>query len=261
MIEIFDTHCHLNAEEFDGKVDEAIRQAHELDVTRFAVVGFDYKTIEKAIELAEKYDHIWAIIGWHPTETHTYTKQVEDYLYSKLAHPRVVGLGETGLDYYWDSATPQEQERAFRRQMAMARDLHLPVIVHNREATDDCYKILKEEKVHLTGGIMHSYNQGPAYTEKFLDLGMHLSYSGVLTFKNAPEVRASAAVTPNDRYLLETDSPYLAPMPYRGKQNQPAYTHYVAQEMAKVRSVSYEQVAAEATRNALNLFGLNEKDC
>lgn len=260
MIELFDSHCHLNSEEFDGQVEEAIQQANKLDVRRFAVVGCDRQTNDQALALAEKYPHVWAIIGFHPTEAHAYTKEVEDNLYECLAHPRVIGLGETGLDYYWKDSTPKEEERAFRRQIAMARDLHLPVIVHNREATEDCYRILKDEKIHLTGGILHSYNQAPEWTEKFLDLGIYLSYSGVLTFKNAPEVRASAALTPSDRYLLETDSPYLAPMPYRGQQNQPAYTHYVAKEMANVRGISYEQVAKESNRNALTIFGLQEED-
>ncbi|WP_025728114.1 TatD family hydrolase [Atopobacter phocae] len=259
MVRLFDTHTHINTEVFFGKEAETIERAKTFHAHYLNVVGFDYPTIKRAIELAEQYEQVWAIIGWHPTESYAYDATVEKYLIEQLAHPKVVAMGEMGLDYYWDTSTPADQERAFRRQLAIAREMKLPVIIHNRDAIADCYRILKEEKVYETGGVMHSFNGDPEYTERFLDLDMHLSYSGVLTFKNAPEVRASAQIVPANRYLIETDCPYLAPVPYRGKQNEPAYVQYVATEMAKVRQISYEQVGRETTQNAMKLFGLEKE--
>ena len=140
---IFDTHTHLNAEEFTGQVDEVIERAKELQVTKFAVVGFDTPTIERALTLSQQYEDIYAIVGWHPTEAGSYTKAIEDKLIQQLTLPKVVAMGEMGLDYYWDTATPEDQQRVFRRQIAIAKEMNLPISIHNRDATEDCYKILK----------------------------------------------------------------------------------------------------------------------
>lgn len=161
-----------------------------------------------------------------------------------------------GLDYYWDTTTPQEQERVFRRQIAIAREMKLPISIHNRDATDDVYRILKDEKIYDIGGIMHSYGGDVEYMKRFLDLGMHISFSGVTTFKKSEEVRQAAKEVPKDRYLVETDAPYLAPVPYRGKRNEPGYTRYVVETIAQVRQTSPEQVAQETWDNAARLFRL-----
>ncbi len=254
MTELFDTHTHINTEAFFGKEDETIERARELDVTRLTVVGFDLPTIKRAIELADHYDNVWAIVGWHPTESYAYNQTIEAFLIEPLQHPKVVAMGEMGLDYHWKDSTREEQDRVFRRQLAIAREMNLPVTIHNRDATADCYKVLKEERVFETGGIMHSFNGDPEFADRFIDLDMYLSFSGVVTFKNAPEVRASAKIVPSNRYLVETDCPYLAPVPYRGKQNEPAYTHYVAKQLAETRDISYDQVGKETTANAMRLF-------
>ncbi|MCQ9210131.1 TatD family hydrolase [Granulicatella seriolae] len=255
-MKIFDTHTHLNVEQFSQDLDQVIQRAHQLEVSDFAVVGFDQKTIEKALQLSQDYPEIYAIIGWHPTEAANYTKAIEDQLIKDLTLPKVVAMGEMGLDYYWDTATPQEQERVFRRQIAIAREMKLPISIHNRDATEDVYRILKDEKIYDIGGIMHSYGGDVEYMKRFLDLGMHISFSGVTTFKKSEQVRQAAKEVPKDRYLVETDAPYLAPVPYRGKRNEPGYTRYVVETIAQVRQTSPELVAQETWDNAARLFRL-----
>ena len=251
---IFDTHTHLNVEQFEGEEADVIKRAKELAVTRFAVVGFDTPTIEKALQLSETFEEVVAIVGWHPVEAHAYTPEIEKTLITQLTHPKVVAMGEMGLDYYWDDSTPEEQERVFRRQIAIAKEMKLPIVIHNRDATEDCYRILKEEDIRDIGGIMHSYNGDVEYMKRFLDLGMHISFSGVVTFKNAPQVRECAKIVP-----LETDAPYLAPVPYRGKRNETGYTRYVVETIAKEREMAWEEIAKASTENAMKLFRFEER--
>ncbi|MCF1620469.1 TatD family hydrolase [Tetragenococcus koreensis] len=255
---IFDTHTHLNAEEFSGIEAETIEHAKELGVSEMAVVGFDYPTIEKNQKLSQEYENIYSIVGWHPTEAGSYTKEVENYLQEELTKSKVVALGEIGLDYHWMDDPKDVQEKVFRRQIAMAREMQLPFSVHNRDAMEDTYRILKDEKIHDIGGIMHSFNGDYEWTQRFLDLGMHLSYSGVVTFKKTLDVQEAAKKMPFDRMLVETDAPYLAPVPYRGKQNEPGYTRYVVEKIAELKDLSVEEVAAQTTTNAHRLFGINQ---
>ena len=254
MQRLFDTHTHLNATAFIGQEDQIIQQAHEQGVGYFAVVGFDRETIERSLALSERYDEVISVIGWHPTEAYCYSAEVERWIEQQLEHPKVKMYGEIGLDYHWDTSTKTEQWRVFRRQIAIAKEHNLPITIHNRDATDDVYQILKEEGIPDAGGIMHSFGEGVDDAKRFLDLGMHLSFSGVLTFKKTEEVRQAAAIVPDHRLLIETDAPYLAPEPMRGKQNQPAYVRYVAERLAQVRQMSYADLAALTTQNAFELF-------
>ena len=256
---IFDTHTHLNVEQFAGEEADVIKRAKELAVTRFAVVGFDTPTIEKALQLSETFEEVVAIVGWHPVEAHAYTPEIENKLITQLTQPKVVSMGEMVLDYYWDDSTPEEQERVFRRQIAIAKEMKLPIVIHNRDATEDCYRILKEEDIRDIGGIMHSYNGDVEYMKRFLDLGMHISFSGVVTFKNAPQVHECAKIVPLDRFLVETDAPYLAPVPYRGKRNETGYTRYVVETIAKEREMAWEEIAKASTENAMKLFRFEER--
>ena len=254
MQRLFDTHTHLNATAFKGQEDQIIQQAHDQGVGYFAVVGFDRETIERSLALSERYDEVISVIGWHPTEAYCYSAEVERWIEQQLEHPKVKMYGEIGLDYHWDTSTKAEQWRVFRRQIAIAKEHNLPITIHNRDATDDVYQILKEEGIPDAGGIMHSFGEGVDDAKRFLDLGMHLSFSGVLTFKKTEEVRQAAAIVPDHRLLIETDAPYLAPEPMRGKQNQPAYVRYVAERLAQVRQMSYADLAALTTHNAFELF-------
>jgi TatD DNase family protein len=256
---LFDTHTHLNVDAFADDAAAAITRAHEAGVGRFAVVGFDADTIKKSLELSAKYPEIYSIIGWHPTEAATYTAAVEDSLMALLEEKKVVAMGEMGLDYHWDTAPHDVQSKIFRRQIAIAKELELPISIHMRDAIEDTYRILKEEDVRDIGGIMHSFSGDVDYMKKFLDLGMHISISGVVTFKKATELHEVAKVVPIEKLLVETDAPYLAPVPFRGKRNEPAYVRYVAEKIAELREQTFGEIALQTTKNANKLFGLDDK--
>lgn len=259
-MKLFDTHAHLNVERFDGIEDEIIRDAQKNDVEYMAVVGFDEATILKSLELSEQYDNIISVVGWHPNEAGSYDDEVEEKLRQWLRHPKVKMLGEIGLDYHWNRSPKEVQERVFRRQINLAKELNFPITIHNRDSTEDVYRILKDEGLPEKGGIMHSFGGTPTEAQQFIDLGMHLSFSGVLTFKKAEEVRQAAKIVPMNRLLIETDAPYLAPMPKRGKRNEPSYVKYVAEVLAEVKGVSVEEIARMTTENAFNLFGWRPED-
>lgn len=249
---LFDTHTHLNVAQFAEDFDTVLDRAHQHGVTHFAVVGFDTPTIEKSLEMSQQYDDIYSIIGWHPTEAGSYTSTVEATLLKQLEQQKVVALGEIGLDYYWNKDPKDVQEKVFRRQIAIAREFGLPISIHTRDAMADTYAILKSEK--FDGGIMHSFSGDEEDMKRFLDLGMHISLSGVVTFKKAEALHRVAQMVPLDRLLIETDAPYLAPVPYRGKRNEPAYVRYVAECIAQLRGCSFEDIAAITMQNAKELF-------
>lgn len=255
---IFDSHTHLNAEQFNDDIPETIARAKELGVTEMAVVGFDIPTIEKSLQLSKTYDDIYSIIGWHPTEAGSYTKEIEEKLQQQLTLPKVVALGEIGLDYYWMEDPKEVQAKVFRRQIAIAKEMNLPISIHMRDAIEDTYQILKEEDVRNIGGIMHSYSGDWEWAQRFLDLGMHISFSGVVTFKKAADVQDVATHVPLDKLLVETDAPYLAPVPYRGKRNEPGYTRYVVEKIADLRQLPFETIAEQTRENAHRLFRIEQ---
>lgn len=257
---IFDSHTHLNAEQFNDDIPETIERAKELGVTKMAVVGFDTPTIEKSLQLSHDYSNIYSIIGWHPTEAGSYTKNIEKKLQEQLTMPKVVALGEIGLDYYWMEDPKEVQAEVFRRQIAIAKEMNLPISIHTREALADTYQILKEEDIRDIGGIMHSFSGDFEWAKRFLDLGMHISFSGVVTFKKAQDVQEAATHVPLDRLLVETDAPYLAPVPYRGKRNEPGYTRYTVEKIAELRNFPIEEVALQTWKNAHRLFRIAEND-
>ena len=252
---IFDSHTHLNAEQFKGEEAAVVKRAQELGVTKMAVVGFDAAPIAQTLELNQQFP-VYSIIGWHPTEAGSYTKAVEKQLEQQLTLPKVVAYGEIGLDYHWMEDPQDVQERVFRRQIAIAKEHGLPISIHMREATEDTYRILKEEDVRDIGGIMHSYSGDLEWAKRFLDLGMHISFSGVVTFKKALDVQEAATGVPLERLLVETDAPYLAPVPYRGKRNEPGYTFYVVKKIAQLREMAPEAVSKQTYENAQRLFRL-----
>lgn len=254
---LFDTHTHLNDSAFDAEIPEAVARAKANDVTNMAIVGFDEKTIEKSLQLSQDYPELYSIIGWHPTEAYLYTDQIETKLIEQLQLPKVVAMGEMGLDYHWDTSPHDVQKTVFRRQMQIAKELNLPISIHMRDAIEDTYQILKEEHVEDIGGIMHSFSGDVEWMERFLDLGMHISMSGVVTFKKAFDVHEVATKVPFDKLLVETDAPYLSPVPFRGKRNEPAYVKYVAERVAELRGLSCEEVAKQTTANAKKLFRLD----
>lgn len=255
----FDTHMHLNVEQFEEDEKEVIQRAKKHKVTRMAVVGFNHPTIKKALELSKEYQEIYPIIGWHPTEAGSYTDEVEAELIEIIQAEDIIAMGEMGLDYHWMRDPKEVQIEAFRRQIRVAKKLKLPIVVHNRDSTEDVYQVLKEENIEEIGGIMHSFNLAPEWVVKFLDLGMHISFSGVLTFRNAKKVQESARLVPLDKMLIETDAPYLSPEPHRGKRNEPAYVRFVAKRLAEIRGLSVQELARTTTENTNRLFELGDE--
>lgn len=259
-MKIFDTHTHLNVEEFEGKTQEELDLAFSMGVSRMNVVGFDRKTIEKSLQLSTGYEAIYSTIGWHPTEAGTYTQEVEDWLVSQLSHPKVIALGEIGLDYHWMTAPKEQQIAVFERQIDLSKEYDLPFVVHTRDALEDTYKVIKATGVGVRGGIMHSYSGTLEMAERFIELGMMISFSGVVTFKKVLDIQEAAAKLPLDKILVETDAPYLAPVPKRGRENHTAYTRYVVDKIAELRGISSEEVARVTYDNAVKVFRLEEKN-
>lgn len=256
---IFDTHTHLNVENFAGKEAEEIAAARELGVTRMNIVGFDEPTIKRSLELSRQFPELYSTIGWHPTEAGSYTQEVEDMIVSHLHDPKVIALGEIGLDYHWMEDPKDVQIEVFKRQIQLSKDYDLPFVVHTRDALEDTYEVIKEAGVGPCGGIMHSYSGSLEMAQKFVDLGMLISFSGVVTFKKALDVQEAAAGLPLDKILVETDAPYLAPVPKRGRENRTAYTRYVVDKIAELRGLSVEEVAQATYDNAIKVFGLENR--
>lgn len=252
----FDTHVHLNAEQYNEDLKEVINRAIENKVTKMLVVGFDRPTITRAMELTNQYDFIYACIGWHPVDAIDMTE--EDLLWIKelASHPKVVALGEMGLDYYWDKSPKEIQKEVFRKQIALAKEVGLPIVIHNREATQDIVQILKEENAAEVGGIMHCFSGSPETALECVKMNFYISLGGPVTFKNAVKPKEVAAAVPMERLLIETDCPYLTPHPYRGKRNEPAYVTLVAEQIAQIKEVSVEEVANATMKNALKLFNI-----
>ncbi len=257
MMEIFDTHTHLNVENFAGQEAQEIALARELGVTRMNIVGFDQPTIKRSLELSAQFPELYSTIGWHPTEAGSYNQEVEDMIVQNLANPRVIALGEIGLDYHWMEDPKEVQIDVFKRQIQLSKDHNLPFVVHTRDALEDTYQVIKEAGVGPRGGIMHSYSGPLDMAQKFVDLGMTISFSGVVTFKKALDVQEAAQGLPLDKILVETDAPYLAPIPKRGRENKTAYTRYVVDKIAELRGLASQEVADATTANAMRIFKLD----
>jgi TatD DNase family protein len=253
---LFDTHAHLNAEEYNDDLEEVISRAQEAGVANMVVVGFDRPTIERAIELVDQYDFLYASVGWHPVDAIDMTEEDLIWIESLSSHPKVVALGEMGLDYHWDKSPKDIQKEVFRKQIRLARKVKLPIIIHNREATADILEILKEEKAEEVGGIMHCFSGSPEVARECVNMNFYISLGGPVTFKNAKKPKEVAAEVPLDKLLIETDCPYLTPHPFRGKRNEPGYVKLVAEQIAEIKGLSYEEVAEATTKNAKKFFGI-----
>lgn len=251
---LFDTHVHLNARQYKEDREEVIKRAMSAGVSRMVVVGFDRETIPLAIEIAENHENIYAAVGWHPVDAIDFTDGDLTWIEELSLHPKVVALGEMGLDYHWDKSPKDIQKQVFRKQIRLAKRLNMPIIIHNREATEDIIKILQEEHAKEVGGIMHCYNDSVDYIQACLDMNFYISLGGPVTFKNAVLPKEVAKQVPMNRLLIETDAPYLTPHPNRGKRNEPAYVKLVAEEIASLRGISLKEVGEKTTKNACELF-------
>ncbi len=233
-MKIIDNHTHLNDAPFRGKEEYYLERAQKLGVTKIICAGQDPEFNERAIDLAQRFDNVYAMVGFCPDVAKDYNQKTEDLLTEQLQSSNVVALGEIGLDYYWDKSPRDVQRKVFAEQIELAHKLHLPVDIHTRDAFADCYDILKHSNLEY-GAILHSFNGNVDWLNKFLDLNVYISYSGVVSFTKATDVHESAINTPMDRILVETDAPYLTPKPYRGHQNEPGYARYVAEAIAKLK--------------------------
>lgn len=251
----YDTHTHLNDDAFWHDVAAYWARAREYRVVEMNIVGYDTIGNQRAIEIAEEFEGAHAIVGWQPGESGEFTAEDEATLREQLANPVVVGIGEMGLDYYWEeNPAPEVQKAVFERQLALAREFKLPVTIHTRDATADTYEVLKNANVAEFGGVMHSFTGTAAEAKQFLDLGMYISFSGIATFKNAKDVHETLKSIPLDRLLVETDAPYLAPTPMRGKQNEPMFVRHTIQNIADQLGLTYNELAQITTENAHRLW-------
>lgn len=253
---LIDTHVHLNADQYDDDLQEVIDRALSEGIDRMFVVGFDTKTIERTMKLIDQYDFIYGIIGWHPVDAIDCTDERLEWIESLSKHPKIIGIGEMGLDYHWDKSPKDVQKDVFRKQIALAKRVQLPIIIHNREATQDCVDILKEENASEVGGIMHSFSGSNEIADEILKMNFYVSLGGPVTFKNAKQPKEVAKHVPLDRLLVETDAPFLSPHPYRGKRNEPARVKLVAEQIAELRGMTYEEICKATTENAERLFKL-----
>nr|WP_054757907.1 TatD family hydrolase [Liquorilactobacillus satsumensis] len=255
-MEIFDSHTHINAPEFADDIPDVIQRASALDVTAMLVIAYDADSTAKMRKLVADFPEIYGgAIGCHPEDAAAYDEKLERSFIYNLQQPKVCALGEIGLDYHCE-VSHDLQQSVFAQQLKLAQRLQVPVSIHNRDAFEDVYRILRAGEVWKTGGIMHSFNGDAAWAQKFLALGMSLSYSGVSTFKNAGDVREAFLATPLDKVLVETDAPYLAPVPYRGKRNEPGYTRYTLEFLAQQRGLSAPELAQKTFENTKRILGI-----
>jgi len=250
---LVDSHCHIPMLVEDMEVKEVIANAKALGVEHMLCVSVDIDSYPEILSLAEQYDCIYASVGVHPN-TRMQEEVTHDMLVQLASNSNVVAIGETGLDYYRSEGDLEWQRERFRTHIRAAKSVDKPLIIHTREVGEDITRILQEESADEVGGVMHCFVEDLETAEKAMDLNFYISFSGIVTFKNAKEVQEVARQVPLERMLVETDSPYLTPVPYRGKPNQPGFTRYVAEFIAELKGISYEEVAEQTTTNFFNLF-------
>ncbi len=254
-MELIDNHTHLQDEPFRGKEEFYLERAQKLGVTKMICAGQDPDFNERAIDLSQRFEPVYAMVGYCPDVAQEYDQAAEDKLIEQLQIPGVVAMGEIGLDYYWDEAPRSVQRAVFARQLEVAHELKMPVDIHTRDAFADCYQILKDSNLEY-GAVLHSFNGNPEWLEKFMDLNVNFSYSGVVSFTKAKEVHEAVKKTPLERLLIETDAPFLTPKPYRGRQNEPGNVYYVARAIAELKQVPLTEVAEATYANTMRVYGL-----
>lgn len=252
---LVDHHCHLDFPELEKDREALLRRAKDAGVGVMVTISTRIRNLDKLIAIAEAHDNIYCSVGTHPHNAHEELDFSAADIVRLSQHPKVVAIGEAGLDYYYQHSTPEAQAEGFRRHIAAARETGLPLEIHARDADADTAAILEDE--HAKGAfpaILHCYTGGPDLAARALALGLYVSFTGVITFKKSEALRELAATVPLDRLLVETDSPYLAPMPYRGKTNEPSYVVHTAKTLAEVKGVSPDEIAAATTENFFRLF-------
>jgi TatD DNase family protein len=254
---LVDSHCHLDYFNQPGECEQVVARAKAAGVGEMVTIGVTLRQSKQAIDIAEKFYNVWACVGVHPNHAADVLPVVAPEALAELAnHPKVIGIGESGLDYFYDKAPKDIQAENFRANIRAAQLAGIPLCIHARDADDDIVQILKEERARggEFGFLLHCFSSTRALAEAALDMGGYISFSGMLTFPKAPEIRDIARDVPEERLLVETDSPYLAPVPFRGKRNEPAYTAYTAALLAEIKGTTPEALADLTTRNFKTLF-------
>ncbi|HOJ77974.1 MAG TPA: TatD family hydrolase [Bacillota bacterium] len=251
-----DSHCHLNDQAYNETLDQVIALANASNVNQFIVVGYDLESSKRAVRLAQQYDSIWATVGIHPHDAKCWNDETAQEVKELLTEPKVVAVGEIGLDYYYNHSSKEDQIRAFKEQLTIAKEYNKPIIIHNRDAHQDTLDILKKEGVGPSRGVMHCFSGSLEVARECLKLGLNISFAGSLTFNNAHKLREVAASIPIEKILVETDSPYLTPHPHRGQQNSPALVGLVGAKLAEVKGMTLAEVAQITTENCISLFKL-----
>ena len=252
---LIDSHCHLDFDALAGDLDGVLARAKAAGVTGMVTISTRVEQFDRITAIAEAHDNVWCSVGTHPHHADEELHISADDLIRLSAHPKCVAIGEAGLDYFYDNAPRDAQATGFRRHIAAARQTGLPLVIHSRAADEDMAQILEEEAGQGPFPfVLHCFSSGANLARRGLALGGYLSFSGIITFKNAEEIREVAGFAPADRILVETDAPYLAPVPHRGQSNEPSFVRHTAERLAEVRGVSLEQLAADTTANFANLF-------
>lgn len=252
---LVDSHCHLDFPDFAEERDAIVQRALDLGVVRLVTICTRVRKFDGIVGIAERYDSVFASVGTHPNNAHEELDVTADDLIKLAEHPKVVAIGEAGLDYHYDYAPPEAQQQGFRTHIAAARVTGLPLVIHARSADEDMIAILREESGKgAFPFILHCFSSGAELARVGVELGGYISFSGILTFKNSPEIRDIARNVPRDRLLVETDAPYLAPMPHRGKRNEPSFVTHTAAVLAETIGVSVEEIGTLTTDNVFRLF-------
>lgn len=250
---LVDSHCHLDFPDLAKNLPQILETMQQNGVGCAVCIGVNLEDLHGVLSLVDAHQHLFASVGLHPEYADVQEPSVEELV--RLAeHSKVIAIGETGLDYHWHKDAPEWQRDRFRVHIRAARECGKPLVIHTREAASDTLRVMKEEGAGDVGGIMHCFTETWEVAETALDLGFHISLSGIVTFKNALTIKEVARRVPLDRLLVETDAPFLSPVPYRGKLNQPGYVKYVAQEIARLRGLELDEVVATTTSNFFKLF-------
>lgn len=254
---LVDSHCHLNMlnlDKYQDDLSQALQAATDAGVEHVLCVGVDVRNTQQVLSVAEQFENVSASVGLHPSEQRDYDIS-QDELLKMADHDKVVAIGETGLDYYYNKDNLDSMRERFRVHIRAAREVNKPIIVHTRDAQQDTIQIMRDEKANECCGVMHCFTESWEMAQQALELGFYVSFSGIVTFKNAKNVQEVAKNVPLERLLIETDAPYLTPVPYRGKPNEPAYVKYVAEKIAELKDISFAEVAKQTTENFYTLFG------
>ncbi|MGV8905886.1 MAG: TatD family hydrolase [Acetobacterium sp.] len=255
---LIDSHAHIDEEKYDLDREEILENARVAGVELIINPASDEASSRRAVALSEKVDMVYATVGFHPHDAKAYDFKEHGRMLREWAQKdKVVAIGEIGLDYHYDLSPRELQQSVFVEQVMIAKEMALPIVIHNRESMEDMWRLLKEHFAPELGGVMHSYSGSVEMAKMFLDMGLYLSISGTLTFKNARKLPEVVAMMPLDRLLVETDSPYLTPTPHRGKRNEPAYVRFVAQEVARIRGMSIAAVEEITAENTKRVFGIH----